>query len=137
MSVATARVVHRDGIRFQGLRYLDATLADYVGRAVTIRYDPRDITEIRVFIDDRFLCRAISPDWAGPAITLKDVQAARVAHRRAMRARLTAGRSAVAEYLPRGAPEPKYTPKVSAPHPARTEPARPPLATYYEDLKSP
>ena len=33
--VATPRVVHRDGIRFQGLRDLDPTLAAYVGEAVT------------------------------------------------------------------------------------------------------
>ena len=31
VQVAKARVVHRDGIRFQGLRYLDPTLAAYVG----------------------------------------------------------------------------------------------------------
>jgi putative transposase len=28
--------VHRDGIRFQALRYLDLTLAAYVGEPVTI-----------------------------------------------------------------------------------------------------
>ena len=59
--VATPRVVHRDGIRFQGLCYLDPTLAAYVGEPVTIRYDPRDLGEIRVFHRDRFLCRAIRP----------------------------------------------------------------------------
>lgn len=48
--VAKDRMVQRDGIRFQGLRYLDPTLAAYVGEHVTVRYDPRDITEIRCFI---------------------------------------------------------------------------------------
>jgi len=43
--VAKPRMVHRDGIRFQGLRYLDPTLAAYVGEPVTIRYDPRDVGE--------------------------------------------------------------------------------------------
>ena len=38
--VAAPRVVHRDGIRFQGVRYLHPTLAAYVGETVTIRYDP-------------------------------------------------------------------------------------------------
>ena len=47
LTVAKARRVHRDGIHFQGLRYLDLTLAAYVGEAVTIRYDPRDLAEIR------------------------------------------------------------------------------------------
>jgi putative transposase len=59
--VAVPRVVHRDGIHFSGLRYVDPVLAEHVGRSVTIRYDPRDISEIRVFLNDRFLCRAISP----------------------------------------------------------------------------
>jgi len=40
--VATSRVVRRDGVHFQGLRYIDPTLAAYVGEPVTIRYDPRE-----------------------------------------------------------------------------------------------
>jgi putative transposase len=59
VQVARPRVVHRDGIHFQGLRYLAPTLAAYVGEPVTIRYDPRDLGEIRVFHRDRFVCRAI------------------------------------------------------------------------------
>ncbi|MGV9748239.1 Mu transposase C-terminal domain-containing protein [Rhodococcus zopfii] len=41
VTVAAPRVVHRDGIHFQGLRYLHTTLAAYVRESVTIRYDPR------------------------------------------------------------------------------------------------
>ena len=37
LRVARPRVVHRDGIRFEGQRYLALTLAGYVGEAVTIR----------------------------------------------------------------------------------------------------
>ncbi len=44
---AKPRTVQRDGIRFQGLRYQHSTMAGYVGDAVTIRYDPRDLSEIR------------------------------------------------------------------------------------------
>ena len=98
--VAKPRVVHRDGIRFQGLRFLDPTLAAYVGEPVTIRYDPRDLGEVRVFHRDRFLCRAISADHAGQTITLKDIQAARTAHRRDLRDQLNERRAAVSEYLP-------------------------------------
>jgi len=43
--VAKSRRVRRDGIHFQGLRYMDTTLAAYVGEPVTIRYDPRDVAE--------------------------------------------------------------------------------------------
>ena len=49
LTVAKARKVHPDGIHFLGLRYLDPTLAAFVGETVTVRYDPRDVAEIRVF----------------------------------------------------------------------------------------
>jgi putative transposase len=100
LTVARARTVHRDGIRFQGLRYLDLTLAAYVGEPVTIRYDPRDLGEIRVFHDRRFLCRAISPELAGHTISLRDLQAARTARRRALRTQLRARRSLADDLLP-------------------------------------
>ena len=40
LTVAKPRQVHQDGIRFQALRYIDPTLAAYVGESITIRYDP-------------------------------------------------------------------------------------------------
>lgn len=134
--VATPRVVHRDGIRFQGLRYLDPTLAAYVGDPVTIRYDPRDLGEVRVFHHDRFLCRAISPKYSGSAITLKDIQTARAAHRRALREQIQQRRAAVAEYLPThpAAPPPSNAPpEPAAPETAQPTRSRPRLVTYLED----
>jgi putative transposase len=89
IAVATARIVRRDGIHFEGLRYLDATLAAYVGESVTVRYDPRDLAEIRVFYHDRFLCRAINQQHTGQTLSLKDIQTARVARRRALRGQIT------------------------------------------------
>ena len=135
--VATPRLVHRDGIRFQGLRYLDPVLAGYVGRPVTIRYDPRDITEIRVFLSDRFLCRAISAEHAGETVSLKDVQAARVAHRRALRARLNSANRTIGEYLPR---HPPRASKAAEAPPREVRPSPTPrrrLRVYYEDLDQP
>jgi len=104
-----------------------------VGEPVTIRYDPRDLGEIRVFHRGRFLCRAISPEHAGQALTLKDIQTARSAHRRALRHQLDDRRAAVREFLP---PHPaEATP--AAPGQGRTEPqparARSRLHTYLED----
>ena len=46
MNIRKPRKILRDGIRFQGLRYLDPVLADYVGENITIRYDPADLTSI-------------------------------------------------------------------------------------------
>jgi len=136
VQVATPRVVHRDGIRFQGLRYLDPTLSAFVREAVTIRYDPRDLGEIRVFHHNRFLCRAISPEYAGQALTLKDIQTARTAHRRALRGQLDERRAAVSEYLPTHPADPQPSaPLQRQDEPEQQRPARakPRLHTYLED----
>lgn len=136
--VAKPRTVHRDGIRFQGLRYFDPTLAGFVGEPVAIRFDPRDMGEVRVFHRNRFLCRAVSPEEAGRSITLKDVQTARAAHRRALRDEIRDERARVAEYLPLAACLPARVPPPPRPTdiPASTPvPAagRPRLRTYLED----
>ena len=85
LTVAKPRKVRRDGIWFLGRRYLDTTLAAYIGEAVIIRYDPRDVAEIRVFYQDRFLCRAICQELAGATIPLRDLLQARNRHRRDLR----------------------------------------------------
>ena len=85
LTVAKPRKVRRDGIWFLGLRYLDSTLAAYVGESVLVRYDPRDIAEVRVFYHDRFLCRAICQELAGATVPLRDIIRARNRHRRDLR----------------------------------------------------
>lgn len=85
LTVSRPRKIHPDGIHFQSLRYLDPTLAAYVGEAVVIRYDPRDLAEIRVFHNDRFLARALCAELAGRTLALKDLTAARNARRRELR----------------------------------------------------
>lgn len=126
---AKPRSVQRDGIHFEGLRYSSPTLAGYVREAVTIRYDPRDLSEIRVFHRDRFLCRAVSEEHASEAVTLKDIEAARRAHRRALRAGINERIARVADFLP--------TRTDSAPRgdkPERRAPrTRPKLRIYEED----
>jgi putative transposase len=57
VQVAKRRQVRRDGIRFAGLRYISTTLAAYIGESVTLRIDPRDLGEVRVFHRGRFLYR--------------------------------------------------------------------------------
>jgi putative transposase len=85
LTVAKSRKVRPDGIHFQGMRYLDLTLAAYVGESVIIRYDPRDMAEIRVFHGNRFLCRAICTTLAGEAIALRNIIRARNRRRRDLR----------------------------------------------------
>ncbi|MBG6226767.1 putative transposase [Arthrobacter sp. CAN_A2] len=82
LTVAKPRIVHRDGVHFQGLRYVSPLLAAYVREPVIIRYDPRDIAEIRIFHRDQYICRAVDPDHESATVTLKDIQAARSARNR-------------------------------------------------------
>lgn len=99
LQVAKARRVHQDGIYFEGKRYLDLTLAAYVGEEVTIRYNPRDMAEIRVFYHNTFLCRAICTELAGQTISLKEIQAARTARRKTLRETLTDRKQVVERYV--------------------------------------
>jgi putative transposase len=124
LTVARPRTVRRDGIHFQGLRYVSPTLAGFVGRPVVIRYDPRDITEVRVFDHDDFLCRAVDQVHHGEQVSLKEIQAARNARRRALRQGINERIAVVADHG--GAPAPR------PPRP-RTSPASK-LKVYEEDL---
>ena len=117
LTVAKTRRVHPDGIHFQGLRYFDLTLAAYVGEWVTIRYDPRDLAEIRVFHQDRFLCRALCPELAGTTIGLQDLIRARDARRRELRAGIS-DRAKLVETLLAIHAEPAPAPVDAPPPPA-------------------
>src|SRR5664279_2445215 len=132
------RKVHRDGIRCHGLRYLALTLAAYVGEEVTIRYDPRDLAEIRVFHQGSFLCIAVSPELAAASISLKDLEAARNRRRRQLRQELSSRRSVldkltdpVRESVPTDAATIERTPNLAPADPPRPSATR--LKIYRED----
>ena len=121
---------------FKGSATSTSRLAAYVGEDVTIRYDPRDMAELRVYFGDAFLCRAINPELAGETIGLKDIVRARNEHRRHLRATL-ADREATVEALLQlrrsqlrlaEPPVPESEPTVSSP-----TPAKPRLKRYFND----
>ncbi|MDZ8173224.1 Mu transposase C-terminal domain-containing protein [Microbacterium xanthum] len=85
LTVPKSRMVQRDGIHFQGQRYLAPTLAPFVGHTVTIRYDPRDISEIRVYDRDTFVCVAVDEAHPNLRLSLRDIETARRARRRVLR----------------------------------------------------
>jgi len=99
LTVAKTRRVQQDGIRFQGHRYIDPTLAAYIKEDVLIRYDPADMAEIRVFYQDRFLCRAICQELAGSTISLKEIEKARSERRKQVRAGLSSRATIVEQFL--------------------------------------
>lgn len=128
LSVARSRVVRRDGIHFQGQRFISPTLAGYVGRPVLIRYDPRDITEIRVFDHEQFVCRAIDQVHHDQKVSLKDIQAARNARRRALRAGINERIAVLATQPPAQVP-------VDTAEPVPVVAPKRKLKVYREDLR--
>lgn len=115
---------------------LDPTLAAYVGEDVTIRYDPRDMAELRVYLGDEFVCRAINPELAGETIALKDIIRARNQRRRELRTAL-ADRAATVEALlklRRGEqPNAQLAIPEAEPQASPTPPVRSRLKRYYNE----
>src|SRR3989441_7903259 len=135
LTVAKPRRVHQDGILLQGFRYLDTTLAAYVGEDVIIRYDPRDMAEVRVYLGDTFVCRAINPELAGETIGLKDIIRARNRRRRELRTTLAEREATIEALLSlRRGEEPQPEPFFAEPEPAgSTRPARSRLKSYFNE----
>ena len=119
LTVALPRVVHPDGLHFQGLRYVAPMLAAYVAEKVVLRYDPRDLAEVRVFHGDRFLCRAICNELAAQTVSLLEIQRARRARRRELRGVLTDRRRNAAHAEP--PPETVLPPPLAEPRLKRYE----------------
>ena len=122
LRVSKHRTVQRDGIHFQGQRYLSPTLASFVGRTITIRYDPRDLSEIRVYDHDNFVCTAIDEAHPNQRYSLHDIETARRARRRQLRRDINDRIPTV----PRPQPDPP-----APPPPAQQKRKR--LRTYEED----
>jgi putative transposase len=129
LTVPKTRRVTRDGIRFMGLRYVDTTLAAYIGEDVVLRYDPRDVAEVRLFHQDRFLCRAICQELAGATVTFREIATARTRRRRELRQTLDERRRVVDSLLEakRGSPV--------EPAPPPSPPTEPPvkLKRYFNE----
>ena len=88
LRVAKGRKVQRDGIRFQAMRYIEPTLAAFVGEQVEIYFDPRDLAEIQVYHEGVFVCRAICQDIANRTVSLRDIRRARDRQRNALKRQL-------------------------------------------------
>src|SRR5207253_1197467 len=89
--------------------------AAYVGEDVVLRYDPRDVAEVRVFHRDRFLCRAVCQELAGATVTFREIATARNRRRRELRQTLDERRRLVDSLL-----EPNAGPTSSPARPRRS-----------------
>lgn len=99
LTAVKTRVVRRDGIHFHTLRYIDTALADYIGEEVVIRYDPRDMAEIRVFHKGAFICRAFCQELTGEEVSLKEIIRARRARKRDLHKTLAAHDQLLKQYV--------------------------------------
>ena len=99
LNESRSRMVRQEGIRFHNHWYTEPVLAAYVNEEVLIRYDPRDMAEVRVFHEGRFLCRAICYELAGENISLKEIQQARRKRKRALQGEIRQRKEAVKQYL--------------------------------------
>jgi putative transposase len=99
LTVRKTRRVQQDGIRFEGYRYMDVTLAAYVKEEVIVRFDPADLAQIRIFYQDRFLCDAVSTELSGQTVSLKEIKKARAERRKQVRAGLESRQAVVEHFL--------------------------------------
>jgi putative transposase len=141
LTVAKSRRIRRDGIYFQSMRYIDPTLAEYVGEDVVVRNDPRDMVEIRVFYQNAFLCRAVCQDLAGQTVSLKEIVRARNRRRQSLRGTIKERSALIQTYLgvhneATPSPEPEEEPMPPREHEGETAPqALPPkrLKRYHNE----
>lgn len=104
LTVTKCRRVRRDGIRFSGFRYMDEQLNGYVGEDVTIRYDPRDLSYVRVYKDNSLICKAYCFELSGKAMSLQEVRQARNHEAKAQRTLLNELLSTAEKH----SPKPRY-----------------------------
>lgn len=100
LTVVQTRRVHRDGIRFSGFRYSDVSLSGYIGEDVTIRYDPRDLSQIHVYCNDSLICHASCFELSGRSASLKEVRQARNREAKVQRLRLSEFLATADKYAP-------------------------------------
>ena len=110
LTCATTRRVQRDGIHFHNLRYMEITLAAFIGEDVIIRYDPRDMAEIRVYCQDEFVCRAVCQELETQTLSLQEIITTRTRRRRDLRQHLISHQQVVDTYLGVHQPTPPLEP---------------------------
>ncbi len=131
LTIRDTRRIQRDGIKFQGLRYTDPLLANYIGEDVSIRYDPRDMTEIRVYYENKFLCRAICPDLSTETVTLKEIKAARLQRRKQLKQQIKDRVSIVDALM--GNKKQSSMANFEPETPSTNKPQKPALKRYYNE----
>lgn len=99
LTVKKKRSVRNDGIHFESMRYTELALAAIVGYDVIIRYDPRDLSEIRVYWQEQYFCTATCKELTGKKETIKDIAQARNRRHKALEREISARSDLVRLYM--------------------------------------
>lgn len=82
MTVPDERTVQQDGIRIFNLRYEATEFCGLTRKQVTARYDPRDISQVLVYLNNKLVCRATCAALAGSKPSLSEFMKTRNAYKR-------------------------------------------------------
>lgn len=95
LTTSKPRKIHKDGIYFKGLRYFSTNLIAYITEEVFIRYDPQDISEIRVYLNNQFLSIVYCSDLENQSISIKEIERLRANKKRELGKSITRTRHLV------------------------------------------
>ncbi|MBX9573444.1 MAG: Mu transposase C-terminal domain-containing protein [Candidatus Obscuribacterales bacterium] len=112
MTIPDTRIVQQDGVHVFNLRYYATEFCGLPGQHVTVRYDPRDISEVLIYLDDKFVCRATCAELAENKPSLKEFMKARNRYKRELRREIATSVNFAAAFPDalRKIPEPPPTP---------------------------
>jgi putative transposase len=85
MTVPDERIVQQDGVRIFNLLYYATEFCGFTTKRVTARYDPRDISEVLIYFENNFVCRASCAELAGKKPALKEFMKARGAYKKELK----------------------------------------------------
>ncbi len=95
LTIQKQRIIRQDGIHFNTLRYTNLALLPFVRRRAVIRYDPRNMTEIKVYLNDAFLCTAVSDC----SLSISELTRARKHRRKELEREINARSELVKHYM--------------------------------------
>ncbi len=127
LHVGRQRKVQRDGIRFKTFRYFDLELSKYVKQYISVRYDPRDMSEIYVYADGTFVCKAACKELEGREVELREIIKERALRKKEVKSAVQERQQLANQYLYKSP-----TAESTIEKPAKAEPSRRIFKYFYE-----
>ena len=127
LHVGKPRKVRRDGIRFKTFRYFDLSISKFVTEEVSVRYDPRDMSEIYLYADGTFVGKAFCRELEGKETSLREIIRERTRRKKEVKAAVLERQALAQVHLSFG---PTPSPKTEMT--AKVEPTRRIFKYFYE-----